>query len=50
VKLLCDDNLQTYEYGPGTQTELLQEHEIIRSMDDYRDIFNAMTNQKPKEN
>ena len=50
VKLLCDDNLQTHEYGPGTQTELLQEHEIIRSMDDYKNIVNAMTNQKLKEN
>jgi hypothetical protein len=49
VKLLCDDNLQTYEYGSGSQTELLQEHEIIRSMDDYRDIFNAMTHKKQQE-
>lgn len=50
VKLLCDDNLQTYEYGQGIQTELLQEHDIIRSMDDYKAIVHSITNQKHQEN
>ena len=50
VKLLCDDNIQTHEYGQGVQTELLQEHDIIRSMDDYQNIVNAMTSQTNQEN
>jgi transposase len=49
VKLLCDDNLRTHEYGPNPQTELLQEHDIIRSIDDYQNIVNAMTNTNTQE-
>ena len=46
IKLLCDDNLQTHHYGP----ELTQEHEIIRSMKDYQDLFNAITKNPHQEN
>ena len=35
VKLLCEDDQQTYMYGPENQLELIQNHELIRSLDQY---------------
>jgi len=46
VKLICDDELFTHEYGPSPQTELLKAHDLIRPIDDYQNIVNAMTQQK----
>jgi hypothetical protein len=35
VKLLCEDDHQTTYYGPENQLELLQDHQLIRSLDQY---------------
>ena len=43
VKLLCEDDQKTYVYGPANQLELLQNHELIRSLDQYGDYVEALT-------
>lgn len=43
VKLLCEDSLETYSYGPEKVHELLQTHEIIRPLHHYDEIVNMST-------
>jgi hypothetical protein len=41
IKLLCEDDLLT-QHGGEPQLELLQNHEIIRPMDQYSEYANAL--------
>jgi hypothetical protein len=41
VKLLCEDSLDTRVYGPEKIHDLLQEHEIIRPLDQYDELVNS---------
>ena len=41
VKLLCEDSLDTRVYGPEKIHDLLQEHVIIRPLDQYDELVNS---------
>jgi transposase len=42
VKLLCDDQEEAITAQASTQLELLQEHELIRSLGEYHDYLNQL--------
>lgn len=42
LKLLCEDSLKEHVYGSGVQTQLLQQHEIIRTLDQYSEYVDSL--------
>jgi transposase len=43
VKLLCEEDQLTYRYGPENQLKLLQDHDLIRNLDQYGDYVESLT-------